>query len=67
MSIDAQRIFDRLSNEPDRGQQTLYLDRDLWRRFKDFCHKQEVSAGRVLEELMREAIETQPKKTQDKR
>lgn len=68
MAIDSERIFKRLEQDTQRGSHTLYLETELWDRFKAFCHQRGVSAARFIEELMREALDgTQSKKIQDKR
>jgi hypothetical protein len=58
MTIDPKKIFERLSKpESERGQLSLYLDRALYKRFKDFCDDQRVSSTRALEEFMRATLD----------
>ncbi len=60
MAVDAKKVFEKLKGESDRGKVTLYLDKDLLKKFRKVCEPN-TSASRVLEELMKEFIESAAK------
>ncbi|BES82352.1 hypothetical protein [Pyrodictium abyssi] len=35
---------------------SIYVDRDLWKRFRDYARRKGIEASRLLEELMLEAM-----------
>jgi hypothetical protein len=47
-------ILKRLDEAEGRGAVSLYLDKELYKRFKKACGK--VPASKVMEELMREFL-----------
>lgn len=53
--VDAKSILNRIDTDNNRGKVSLYLDKELYERFKKSCGK--APASRVMEELMREFIE----------
>lgn len=55
--IDAKDILKRLENNENRAKVSLYLDKKIYDQFKKACGKQ-ASASRVMEELMREFLES---------
>lgn len=55
MAIDAEKILKYLRGEENkRGPVSLYLDKGLYAQFKKACA--EITASKVLEELMREFL-----------
>lgn len=48
--------------KPDRKKVSLYLSEKLFSDFKDFCAKEDVSASKVMEELIRDLLETEAEK-----
>ena len=57
MAIDAKKMIKKIQGaETQRGRVSLYLNKALFEEFKASCD--DVSASRVLEELMREFIES---------
>lgn len=57
MPVNPKYVLEKLrGNETDRGRVTLYLDKNLFKRFQEVCD--DVSASRVLEEYMREFVES---------
>lgn len=61
MKINAEEIIEKLSkSEPIRKPISIFLDRPLYERFKTACGK--VSASRVIEELMRQFLDSRKKK-----
>jgi len=57
MAVDAKRTLNKLrGEETKRGKVTLYLDKELYRRFKKACS--EVAPSRVVEELMRDFLKS---------
>jgi len=39
-----------------RVKTSIYVDRDLWKRFRDYARRKGIEASRLLEELMLEAM-----------
>ena len=60
MGIDGGKILERLAaaKKKDRGRVTLYLSKDLYSTFRDKC--EEIPASVVLEELLREFVNSAP-------
>lgn len=58
--INAQEIINKLELEDDRTKVSLYLSKSLYNRFKKACGK--APASRVMEELMREFLDSVKKK-----
>lgn len=59
-NIDSKNIIERLKgDETPRGRVTVYLDKGLFKDFKGVCSVNDVSASRVLEELMKGFIENE--------
>lgn len=56
LQIDAKAIKQKLELEEDRQKVSLYLSKSLYERFKKSCGK--APASRVMEELMREFIQS---------
>lgn len=54
--IDAKKTMEKLRGEADRSNKTLYLSRMLFAEFESFCG--DISPSKVIEELMREFIES---------
>lgn len=62
--IDAKKILNKLhGEEPPRGAVTVYLNKGLYKDFKSTC--KEVSASKVMEELMRQFIDSANSKTKN--
>ena len=62
MAIDGRNILRRLSisKKSDRERVSLYLSHGLYKEFKKNCD--EISPSQVMEELMREFLNSLPKK-----
>jgi hypothetical protein len=60
LSMDTKKIKERLKGESDRIRMSLYLSSSVFSDFKDTCG--ELSPSRVIEELMKEFIESNQKK-----
>lgn len=54
--MDAKKVMERLKGEADRKSMTLYLSESVFSEFKTKCGK--VSPSKVLEELMKDFIES---------
>ena len=67
--MDAKKTIDKLRGESDRERVSLYLSQSILKDFKLACV--EVSPSRVMEELMKEFIEsakkTRPSKNTNKK
>lgn len=50
--------MDGLKKKPknDREKISLFISRSLYDRFREFCRREGVSAAKVIEEFMREAL-----------
>lgn len=55
MPVDAKKMLEKIK-VVDRGPVNLYLDKSLYQSFKKACG--DISASKVLEEFMREFIES---------
>lgn len=61
MAIDAKKTLQKLKGEElNRGPVSVYLDKDVFKEFKKACGN--VPHSRVLEELMREFIDSAKRK-----
>jgi hypothetical protein len=54
MSIDGKKLLASLDKKGNRGRVNLYLDKDVYKRFKEACGERPIS--RVLEALMNEFV-----------
>lgn len=54
--IDAKKTIERLKGESDKERYSVYFSRFIFEEFKKHCG--EISASKVLEELMKEFIES---------
>lgn len=54
MTIDGKKLLARLDEKGRRGRVNLYLDKDVYKRFKAACEGRPIS--RVLEALMNEFV-----------
>lgn len=54
MSINGKKLLARLDEKGRRGRVNLYLDKDVYKRFKGACGNRKIS--RVLEALMDEFV-----------
>jgi uncharacterized protein YehS (DUF1456 family) len=54
MPIDGKKLLARLDEKVNRGRVNLYLDKEVYKRFKQACADRPIS--RVLEALMTEFI-----------
>lgn len=62
MKVNAKGILQKLEKErSDREKITLYLSRSLYEEFKSTCG--DVAASQVIEELMRQVLESANKKS----
>lgn len=56
MLMDARKTIEKLKGETDRERTSLYLSKSIMEDFKTACEG--VAPSRVMEELMREFIES---------
>lgn len=70
MSVDPKKLFEKYATkkERDRRPTNLYLDKLLYKRFKKLCKDNGAkSAGKIIEDLMRDFIErAEPTKKEPK-
>jgi hypothetical protein len=64
MKVDARKIFKRLKGDTDRAPTNLYLSKQVYKDFKAECSKAEVSSSKVLEELMKEFVDSARKENE---
>lgn len=57
MKIDSKKIIKDSKDETKKGRVTLYLDLELYERFKKICDSSNTSSSRVIEELMKAFVE----------
>lgn len=55
--INAKKTIQKLKGETDRTRMSLYLSQSIFSKFKEAC--EEIPPSRVIEELMKEFIESQ--------
>ena len=62
MKIDAKKLLTELKSERggNRGSVTMYMDKDLFARFKAACG--DVPPSKVVEEFIRQFLASKPKK-----
>jgi hypothetical protein len=60
MPVDAKKVVSvlKIKGESPKGRFSLYFDKSTFKEFQEACEKEDVSASRVLELLMREFIES---------
>jgi DNA-directed RNA polymerase beta' subunit len=63
--IDAKKTIDKLRGEADRERYSVYFSSSLYEEFKNHCG--EISPSKVLEELMKEFIESSKATRSDKK
>jgi hypothetical protein len=54
--MDARKTIEKLKGEADRTRMSLYLSQSIFNEFKTACG--EVAPSRVIEELMKEFVES---------
>ena len=53
-------VFDKLAKAKDRERRsvTIYLSRPLFEEFRELCEDRDVSASKVIEQLVRDLVES---------
>lgn len=54
--VDAKKTIQKLKGETDRTRLSLYLSQSIYAKFKEAC--EDVPPSRVIEELMKDFIES---------
>jgi hypothetical protein len=65
MAIKYKKTIERLRGEADRESMSLYISRTVFNEFKKACEN--VTPSRVLEELMRDFVDSYKKESKKKK
>lgn len=68
MKIDAKRLLKRLeaAKKEKREKTSLFLSKDVYRSFKTICDDAQIPASTVIEQMMRDFVESAGKVKRNK-
>ena len=60
MNVNAKALINKLKlkGESDRGRVGLYLDKNVYKRFRTLCQREDIPVSQALEELMKDFLES---------